>query len=82
MMIELSIAEASIADQDRLAPTIETKPQFSPKPRIGIVRRPFFDDLDSEIENAFDSALNEIRVLSSDEQATPWHRRTAALVSS
>ena len=27
------------------------------------------DDLDSEIENAFDSALNVIRVLSSEKQA-------------
>jgi aspartyl-tRNA(Asn)/glutamyl-tRNA(Gln) amidotransferase subunit A len=49
-----------IADYDEPVPTIETKP------RIGIARRPFFDDLDPEIESAFDNALKEIRVLSSD----------------
>jgi aspartyl-tRNA(Asn)/glutamyl-tRNA(Gln) amidotransferase subunit A len=35
-------------------------------PRIGIVRRPFFDGLDPEIENAIDEALKQIRDLSSD----------------
>ncbi|HKV34783.1 MAG TPA: amidase [Pyrinomonadaceae bacterium] len=34
--------------------------------RIGIVRSPFFDDLDPEIENAFDEALKMLRELSSD----------------
>jgi aspartyl-tRNA(Asn)/glutamyl-tRNA(Gln) amidotransferase subunit A len=48
----------AIADGDEL--TIGTRP------RIGIARRPFFDDLDPEIESAFDDALKEIRVLSSD----------------
>jgi aspartyl-tRNA(Asn)/glutamyl-tRNA(Gln) amidotransferase subunit A len=30
------------------------------KPRIGIVRRPYFDDIDPEIENAIDEALKQI----------------------
>jgi aspartyl-tRNA(Asn)/glutamyl-tRNA(Gln) amidotransferase subunit A len=50
----------AIADYDRLDLTIETKP------RIGIARRPFFDDLDPEIESAFDNAIEEMRVLSSN----------------
>src|SRR5687767_5789582 len=49
-----------IADYDELIPTLETKP------RIGIARRPFFDDVDPEIEIGFDDALKEIRVLSSE----------------
>ncbi len=36
------------------------------KPRIGIVRRPFFDDLDPEIENAMNEALKQIELLSAD----------------
>jgi aspartyl-tRNA(Asn)/glutamyl-tRNA(Gln) amidotransferase subunit A len=36
------------------------------KPRIGVVRRPFFDDLDPEIASAMDEALREIRHLSTD----------------
>ncbi|HXQ74216.1 MAG TPA: amidase [Pyrinomonadaceae bacterium] len=36
------------------------------KPRIGIVRRPFFDDLDPEIDNAFNEALKTLRELSAD----------------
>jgi aspartyl-tRNA(Asn)/glutamyl-tRNA(Gln) amidotransferase subunit A len=35
------------------------------KPRIGIVRRPFFDDLDPEIENAMDEALSKLTQLCS-----------------
>ena len=31
------------------------------KPRVGVVRRPYFDDIDAEIETAFAEALNEIR---------------------
>ena len=49
-----------IADYDEPLPVIETKP------RIGIARRTFFDDLDPEIEIAFEDALKEIRVLSSE----------------
>lgn len=36
------------------------------RPRIGIVRRPFFDDLDPEIENAFNEALKTLREFSAD----------------
>ena len=36
------------------------------KPRIGIVRRPFFDDLDPEIENAMNNALKKLNDLSSE----------------
>ena len=36
------------------------------KPRIGIVRRPFFDDIDPEIGNAFNEALKTLRELSVD----------------
>ena len=50
----------AITGDEGLAPTIKTKP------RIGIARRPFLDDLDPEIESAFNDALKEIRVLSSD----------------
>ena len=49
-----------IADYKKPVSTTETRP------RIGIARRPFFDDLDPEIESAFNDALKEIRVLSSD----------------
>lgn len=50
-----------IAGYDKLE-VIEAKR----KPRIGIVRRPFFDDLDLEIENAFNEALKTLRELSVD----------------
>lgn len=50
----------AIADYDEIDLTIQTKP------RIGIARRPFFDDLDPEIESAFDDAIAVIHVLSSD----------------
>ncbi|HEX6731330.1 MAG TPA: amidase [Pyrinomonadaceae bacterium] len=36
------------------------------KPRIGIVRQPYFDDLHPEIEQAMDEALKQLRDLSSD----------------
>lgn len=36
------------------------------KPRIGIVRRPFFDDLDLEIATAMDAALKQISNFASD----------------
>ena len=58
-VIDVEIMLEAIADYDRLDPTIE-------KPRIGIVRQPFFDDIDSEIAGAFDEAMREIRVLSSE----------------
>ena len=52
----------AIGDFDNLNPTLDTKP----KPRIGIVRSPFFDDLDPEIESAMNEALKLLRELSSD----------------
>src|ERR1700752_2642866 len=36
------------------------------KPRIGIVRRPFFDDLDPEIASAIDEALKQISNFAAD----------------
>ena len=36
------------------------------KPRLGIVRQPFFDGLDPEIEQAVDEALKQLNDLSSD----------------
>jgi aspartyl-tRNA(Asn)/glutamyl-tRNA(Gln) amidotransferase subunit A len=36
------------------------------KPRLGFVRRPFFDELDPQIEIAMNTALQELRELSSD----------------
>ena len=36
------------------------------KPRIGIARRPFFEDLDPEIENVINHALTQLSSLSSD----------------
>jgi len=36
------------------------------KPRIGIVRQPFFDGLDSEIENAMNDALRQLNDLTTD----------------
>lgn len=36
------------------------------KPRVGIVRRPYFDDLDPEIESAFARALQHLKDLSAD----------------
>ena len=53
----------AIADYDEPAPTtVEARLRV----RIGIARRPFFDDLDPEIASAFDDALREMRVLSSE----------------
>ena len=36
------------------------------KPRIGVVRQPFFDDLDPEIESVTNEALQQLRHLTSD----------------
>jgi aspartyl-tRNA(Asn)/glutamyl-tRNA(Gln) amidotransferase subunit A len=62
----------AIADYDE----VDLKSRIETKPRIGIARRPFFDDLDPEIESAFDLALKDILALSSiireiDLPATP-----------
>ena len=61
----LTVTDTSLVLQV-IAPTIEPKPRITTKPRIGIARRPFFDELDPEIEAAFEDAMKEIRVLSSE----------------
>ena len=50
-----------IADYDN-----SSYPNMKTKPRLGIVRRPFFDDLDPEIENAMNEALKMLGELSSE----------------
>lgn len=45
---------------------LEETPGAKSKPRLGIVRRPFFDDIDPEIDNAFNEALKTLRELSTD----------------
>jgi aspartyl-tRNA(Asn)/glutamyl-tRNA(Gln) amidotransferase subunit A len=62
-----------IAGYDKLDPTTVDHPVDSysetlntSKPRIGIVRQTFFDDLDPEIERAFNEALKTLRELSAD----------------
>ena len=45
---------------------LDLEPRIEIKPRIGVARRPFLDDLDPEIESAFDAAIKEIRGLASD----------------
>lgn len=52
----------AIADYDELDATLHS----IIKPRIGIVREPFFESLDSEIESAFNEALKVLRELSAD----------------
>ena len=47
-----------IADHDKLELLDVQK-----KPRIGVVRRPFFEDIDPEIESAFNKALKTLREL-------------------
>ena len=63
-----------IAGYDSLDPTSVNHPidsytnalNVKSKPRIGIVRKPFFDDLDTDIERAMDEALKQFRDLTSD----------------
>lgn len=63
-----------IAGYDKLDPTTVDWPiddytgafNLARKPRIGIARRPFFDDVDSAIENAFSEALKVIGSMSSN----------------
>jgi aspartyl-tRNA(Asn)/glutamyl-tRNA(Gln) amidotransferase subunit A len=50
-----------IADYDN-----SSYPNVKTKPRLGIVRRPFFDDLDPEIENAMNEALKMLGELSAE----------------
>ncbi len=64
----------AIAGYDKLDPTSVDWPVDSytdalktdTKARIGIVRRPFFDDLDSDIASAIDQALKQIGTMAAD----------------
>lgn len=72
-VIDTALMLQAIAGYDKLDTTSVDWPVDSytdalnvkTKPRIGIVRRPFFDNLDPEIENAVDKALKQITDLSS-----------------
>ena len=73
-IIDTALLLQAIAGYDKLDTTSVDWPVESytdslnlrSKPRIGVVRRPFFDDLDPEIENAINNALKQISYLSSD----------------
>jgi aspartyl-tRNA(Asn)/glutamyl-tRNA(Gln) amidotransferase subunit A len=73
-VIDTALMLQAIAGYDRLDTTCADVPidsyteasNVKTKPRIGIVRRPFFDDLDPEIEKAVDEALRQIGTVSSD----------------
>jgi aspartyl-tRNA(Asn)/glutamyl-tRNA(Gln) amidotransferase subunit A len=73
-VIDTALLLQAIAGYDTLDTTSVDWPSESyidtlkvnPKKRIGIVRRPFFDDLDPEIEIAIDKALKQISSFSSD----------------
>ena len=64
----------AIAGYDELDPTSVNLPvdsytnalNLKPKPRIGIVRHPFFDDLDTDIERVMAEALKQLSSLCSD----------------
>ena len=64
----------AIAGYDELDPTSVNVPvdsytkalDVTSRPRIGIVRRPFFENLDPDIEHAMSEALKQIAGLSSD----------------
>jgi aspartyl-tRNA(Asn)/glutamyl-tRNA(Gln) amidotransferase subunit A len=64
----------AIAGYDKLDPTTVNFPidsytnalNVKTKPRIGIVRKPFFEDLDPDIERAMNEALRQFSELSSD----------------
>ncbi|HET7114038.1 MAG TPA: amidase [Pyrinomonadaceae bacterium] len=71
---DVALLFEAIAGYDKLDPTSVDWPLEwftdalgrQTKPRVGIVRRPFCDDLDPEIDNAFAEALKVIGNLSSD----------------
>jgi len=73
-VIDTALLLQAIAGYDKLDTTTVDCPvesytdtlKASIKPRIGIVRRPFFDDLDPEIESAINNALKQISHLSAD----------------
>lgn len=72
-VVDTALLLQAIAGYDRLDITSADWPVDSytvavlkTKPRIGIARRPYFDDLDPEIENAMNYALKKLSDLSSD----------------
>ena len=73
-VVDTALMLEAIAGYDKLDPTSVDLPvdsyanalNMKTKPRIGIVRRPFFDDLDPDIEHAMDEALKQLGNLSSD----------------
>ena len=73
-VIDTALLLQVIAGHDKLDTTSADAPidsyanalQVKTKPRIGIVRAPFFEDLDTEIEHAMDEALKQLGQLSSD----------------
>ena len=73
-VIDTALLLQVIAGYDSLDPTSVNWPipsytdglEAKTKPRIGVVRRPFFEDLDPEIETAMDEALRQINHISSE----------------
>jgi aspartyl-tRNA(Asn)/glutamyl-tRNA(Gln) amidotransferase subunit A len=73
-VIDTALILQAIAGYDKLDTTSVDWPSDSyaealkaeTKPRIGIVRRPFFDDIDPDIEKAMNEALRQISQMSSD----------------
>lgn len=69
---DIALLLQAIAGYDKLDATsvdwpVESyKDTLNTKPRIGIVRRPFFDDLDPEIEIAINEALKQVSHVSTD----------------
>ncbi|HEX2271113.1 MAG TPA: amidase [Pyrinomonadaceae bacterium] len=72
-VVDTALMLQVIAGYDRFDPTTVDRPVDSysdalntkTKPRIGVVRLPYFDDIDPEIENAFAEALKTLTGLSS-----------------
>ncbi|HEU4479526.1 MAG TPA: amidase, partial [Pyrinomonadaceae bacterium] len=73
-VVDTALMLEAIAGYDKLDPTSVDVPvdsytnavKVKTEPRIGIVRRPFFEELDPEIESAMNEALKQLRDLSSD----------------
>jgi aspartyl-tRNA(Asn)/glutamyl-tRNA(Gln) amidotransferase subunit A len=75
-VVDTALVLQVIAGYDRLDPTTVDRPVESytealktrSKPRIGVVRQLYFEDLDPEVENAMTEALKVLSDLSSDVQ--------------
>ena len=73
-VVDTALMLEAIAGYDKLDTTSVDVPvdsytnalNLKTKPRLGIVRRPFFDELDREIENTMTEALKHLGNLSSD----------------